>query len=359
MRSDSTERTIVVTGGAGFIGSALVRSLVRDPACSVVVMDALTYAGNLESLHTVLRFPNCSFERIDITDAAAVRRCFATYSPEIVYHLAAESHVDRSIDSPAAFIHTNVVGTYILLDAALGTWKLRSDTERAACRFIHVSTDEVFGSLGEHGKFSETTPYAPRSPYSASKAGADHLARAWHHTFGLPVIVTNCSNNFGPYQFPEKFIPVVVRAALNGDVIPVYGRGANIRDWLYVDDHVEALRCVAERGRVGGTYAFGGGNERSNLDVVTEICSILDEMHPNPKGSYDQQISFVADRPGHDFRYAVDSSLAQRELGWKPAHTFEQGLRETVEWYLQNDQWSLDVMSGAYRGERLGLGGGV
>lgn len=359
MTGDHAARTIVITGGAGFIGSALARRLVRVPGSRVVVVDALTYAGNLESLKPASSYPNFSFERVNITDAESIRQCFADYSPDVIYHLAAESHVDRSIDSPSAFIDTNVVGTYVLLDAALSEWERRPAGQRSSCRFIHVSTDEVFGSLGSDGKFTETTAYDPRSPYSATKAASDHLARAWNHTFGLPVIVTNCSNNFGPYQFPEKLIPVVVRTAIHGERIPVYGRGENVRDWLYVDDHVDALRRVAAVGRIGRTYAIGGDNERSNIDVVKGICRILDEIRPDSSGPYERLISFVPDRPGHDLRYAIDASRAHEELDWKPSRTFEEGLRETVLWYLQNEGWSQRVMSGAYRGERLGTRGEV
>jgi len=352
-------RTIVVTGGAGFIGSALVRRLVLEPGYRVVVVDALTYAGNLESLEPAMAYPNFVFEQINITDSSSIRRCFDRYSPDVIYHLAAESHVDRSIDSPAAFIQTNVVGTYTLLEAALAEWKQRSAQQRSACRFIHVSTDEVFGSLGPEGSFTEATAYDPRSPYSATKAASDHLVRAWNHTFDLPAIVTNCSNNFGPYQFPEKLIPLVVHSAINGKPIPVYGNGLNVRDWLYVDDHVDALCRVADVGRVGHTYAIGGSNERTNIDVVRGICRILDDVCPNQSYQYEHLISFVPDRPGHDLRYAIDASRARAELGWRPAHTFEDALRETVLWYLHHELWSARVMSGEYRGERLGLGGNV
>ncbi|MEO7041574.1 MAG: dTDP-glucose 4,6-dehydratase [Gemmatimonadaceae bacterium] len=348
--------TVLVTGGAGFIGSALVRRLIESFDGRVVVVDSLTYAGHLESLEGVSRHPNFAFEHVDITDAKAVRTCFETWSPRIVFHLAAESHVDRSIDSPATFVETNIVGTYIVLEAALGAWRIVGTDRRARCKFIHVSTDEVFGSLGPRGAFTETTAYAPRSPYSASKAASDHLARAWHHTYGLPVIVTNCSNNFGPYQLPEKFIPVVIRSALSRRVVPVYGTGENIRDWLYVNDHVDALCRVASAGEVGQTYLIGASNERRNIDIAREICAILDELRPSADGSYIDLIEYVEDRPGHDMRYAIDATVTRDELDWRPAHGFADALRETVSWYLANEEWCSVVMAGGPEGERLGTG---
>lgn len=346
---------IFVTGGAGFIGSALVRKLVRETDHVIVNVDKLTYAGNLESLAEIDASPRYRFERADVGDAARMRALFAEYRPDVVMHLAAESHVDRSIDGPAAFVETNVVGTFVLLQEALRYWRehlRRSD----GFRFLHVSTDEVFGSLGPEGYFTETTPYAPNSPYSASKASSDHLVRAWHHTYGLPAVTTNCSNNYGPYQFPEKLVPLVIQRALAGQPLPVYGRGEHVRDWLYVDDHADALVAAWERGRLGATYNVGGHNEVRNLDVVHALCALLDEMAPDPVGSYARLITFVADRPGHDARYAIDASKAERELGWTPRETFATGLRKTVAWYLEHRGWCERVLSGAYRTERLGLG---
>jgi dTDP-glucose 4,6-dehydratase len=347
---------ILVTGGAGFIGSAVVRHLIRESADNVVVVDKLTYAGNLDSLAPVAADPRYRFEQVDICDREAVRRVFTQHDPDAVMHLAAESHVDRSIDGPAEFISTNVLGTFMLLQEARQHWDALAGPRREAFRFLHVSTDEVFGSLGADGAFTETTPYAPNSPYSASKAGSDHLVRAWHHTFGLPTVTTNCSNNYGPYQFPEKLIPLMILNGLAGKPLPVYGKGANIRDWLFVDDHARALLLVLRRGRVGETYNVGGHAERKNLDVVRTLCALLDELAPDPKvGAHESLITFVQDRPGHDFRYAVDASKIERELGWRPAHTFEAGMRETVQWYLANQRWSERVQSGKYRGERLGV----
>ncbi|HJQ21037.1 MAG TPA: dTDP-glucose 4,6-dehydratase [Gemmatimonadaceae bacterium] len=349
--------TLLVTGGAGFIGSALVRALVRDTAYSVVNVDKLTYAGNPESLAEVENDPRYAFEHADICDAARMQDIFDRHRPRGVIHLAAESHVDRSIDGPGEFIQTNVVGTFTLLQAARRYHASLSPDERTAFRFIHVSTDEVFGSLGATGAFDERTPYAPNSPYSASKAGSDHLARAWHHTFGLPTITTNCSNNYGPCQFPEKLIPLTILRALAGQSLPVYGRGENVRDWLYVDDHARALIRVFEAGRPGETYAIGGRSERRNIDVVRAICRVLDELAPNASAApRETLIEFVADRPGHDLRYAIDCSKIERELGWRAQETFDTGLRKTVAWYLSNRSWWEHVQSGAYRLERLGKG---
>ena len=348
---------ILVTGGAGFIGSAVVRQLIRETEHEVVNVDKLTYAGNLESLAETSDHPRYQFEQIDICDAAELARVFKQHQPDAVMHLAAESHVDRSIDGPGAFIQTNVVGTFTLLHAARLYWNGLDRAAQQAFRFHHVSTDEVYGSLGATGYFTETTPYDPRSPYSASKAASDHLARAWHETYGLPTLVTNCSNNYGPYHFPEKLIPLVLLNAKAGKPLPVYGKGDNIRDWLYVDDHARALRLVLERGKPGETYNIGGHNERTNLEVVKGICRLLDEMVPDsPHVPHEQLITFVADRPGHDQRYAIDAGKIERELGWTPAETFETGLKRTVAWYLANDEWCRNVQSGGYRQERLGLG---
>ena len=348
---------ILLTGGAGFIGSAVVRQLIRETDHEVINVDKLTYAGNLESLAEAGADPRHHFEQVDICDAEAVAALFAKYQPDAVMHLAAESHVDRSIDGPGAFIQTNVVGTFTLLHAARGYWSGRDDAARAKFRFHHISTDEVYGSLGPTGYFTEETPYDPRSPYSASKAASDHLARAWHETYGMPTIVTNCSNNYGPYHFPEKLVPLIILNARAGKPLPVYGKGDNIRDWLYVDDHARALRLVLETGKPGETYNIGGHNERTNLDVVRGICRLLDEMLPDsPHVPHANLIKFVADRPGHDHRYAIDAGKIERELGWTPAETFETGLKRTVAWYLANDEWCQHVQSGGYRQERLGLG---
>lgn len=348
--------TILVTGGAGFIGSALVRMLVARTTANVVTVDRLTYAGNLDSLASVATSPRHHFERVDICDARALRRVFESHLPDAVVHLAAESHVDRSLDGPAEFIRTNVLGTFTLLEEARRHWSSLPEEARDSFRFHHVSTDEVFGSLGESGHFREDTPYAPNSPYSASKAGSDHLVRAWHHSYGMPVVTTNCSNNYGPYQFPEKLVPLMILNALEGKPLPVYGRGQNVRDWLHVEDHAEALWTVLRHGRPGETYCIGGRSERRNLDVVTSICHILDELRPWTGGEREQLITFVEDRPGHDARYAIDAGKVERELGWTPRHDFEDGLRATVQWYLENQEWWQRVRSGAYRGERLGLG---
>jgi len=346
--------TYLITGGAGFIGSALVRQLIAETEHRVVDVDALTYAGNLESLGEAREHPRHAFHQVDICDGPALRAVFEHEQPDAVLHLAAESHVDRSIDGPAAFVHTNLVGTFTLLQEALRYWRALPAARRDAFRLVHVSTDEVFGSLGDDGFFIESTPYAPSSPYSASKAGSDHLARAWHRTYGLPVVVTNCSNNYGPYQFPEKLIPLTILKAMAGDRLPVYGRGENVRDWLFVDDHARALRTVAAKGAPGETYNIGGGNERRNIDVVRAICALLDELRPDAGRQHERLIEFVTDRPGHDHRYAIDPSKIRRELGWSPSEDFESGLRKTVQWYLRNATWTERVMSGAYRGERLG-----
>jgi dTDP-glucose 4,6-dehydratase len=350
-------RTLLVTGGAGFIGSAVVRHLIVHTSYRVVVVDALTYAGNLDSLAPVASDPRYAFVHADICDGEAMRRAFGEHAPDAVMHLAAESHVDRSIDGPADFVRTNVVGTFTLLDAALRYWRTLPADRAAAFRFHHVSTDEVFGSLGASGYFTEETPYQPNSPYAASKAASDHLVRAWHHTYGLPVVTSNCSNNYGPYQFPEKLIPLVIRNALAGQPLPVYGRGENVRDWLHVDDHARALLTILERGTPGATYNVGGHNERRNIDVVRAICALVDQLAPDGQGARERLIRFVTDRPGHDQRYAIDASYIARTLDWKPVETFESGLRKTVQWYVDNQPWTDRVLSGAYRGERLGLEG--
>jgi dTDP-glucose 4,6-dehydratase len=352
-------KRFLVTGGAGFIGSAVVRMLVRDTPHQVLVVDKLTYAGNLDSLKPAAGSPRYRFERADIADAERMRSVIEDYKPDVVMHLAAESHVDRSIDGPGEFVQTNVVGTYTLLQAVLEYWRRLALERQAAFRFHHISTDEVFGSLGEEGLFDENYPYQPSSPYSASKAASDHFVRAWHHTYGLPTIVTNCSNNYGSYHFPEKLIPLIILNALEGKPLPVYGKGENVRDWLFVDDHARALILAAEQGRPGETYAIGGHNERRNIDVVRTICALVDELAPDAGiGPRENLITYVPDRPGHDFRYAIDASKIERDLGWRPAETFESGLRKTVEWYLTNRDWWERVRTGVYRGERLGQGTG-
>jgi dTDP-glucose 4,6-dehydratase len=346
----------LVTGGAGFIGSAVVRKLISSTPHQVLVVDKLTYAGNLDSLQSVASNDRYQFLRADIADAQQMQAAIGEYRPDVIMHLAAESHVDRSIDGPGEFVQTNVVGTFMLLQATLAYWNTLDAARRDVFRFHHISTDEVFGSLGEEGFFHEEYPYQPNSPYSASKAASDHFVRAWHHTYGLPTLITNCSNNYGPCHFPEKLIPLMILNALEGKSLPVYGKGQNVRDWLYVEDHADALILVAEKGRVGENYNIGGWNERSNIDVVRSICSLIDEMAPsNVIGPRERLISFVADRPGHDLRYAIDASKIERELGWRPAETVETGLRKTVSWYLDNRAWWERVRTGVYQGERLGI----
>ena len=351
-------KKFLVTGGAGFIGSAVVRHIINDTQDAVVNVDKLTYAGNLESLEPVSHHPRYAFEQVDICDRAALDRVFAEHQPDAVMHLAAESHVDRSIDGPAAFIETNIVGTYTLLEAARAYWQNMPSEKKAAFRLHHISTDEVYGDLhGTDDLFTETTPYAPSSPYSASKASSDHLVRAWLRTYGLPTIVTNCSNNYGPYHFPEKLIPLMILNALDGKPLPVYGDGMQIRDWLYVEDHARALYQVVTEGEIGETYNIGGHNEKANIEVVHTICTLLEELVPNkPQGvaRYEDLITYVKDRPGHDVRYAIDAAKIGRELGWTPQETFDSGIRKTVEWYLNNKTWWSRVLDGSYNRERLG-----
>jgi dTDP-glucose 4,6-dehydratase len=349
--------SLLITGGAGFIGGNLVRFLL-ERGHGVINLDKLTYAGNLASLDDVSSHPRYRFIRGDICDSGLLEKIFAECCPDAVLNLAAESHVDRSIDAPSDFVQTNVVGTFCLLNAALAYYERLSPEARHGFRFLHVSTDEVFGSLGKEGSFSETTPYAPNSPYSASKAGADHLARAWHRTYGLPVLTTNCSNNYGPYQFPEKLIPHMILSALRGAALPVYGDGQNIRDWLYVLDHCRALLAVLERGAPGESYVIGGNCERTNLEIVYFICDVLDDLRPRKDGgSYRERIAFVRDRPGHDRRYAMNVSKIKNDLDWSPQWTFEEGMRKTIMWYLENDVWVKDILNGSYRLERMGTGG--
>jgi len=344
---------ILITGGAGFIGSALIRHIITHTNHSVLNVDKLTYAGNLESLAAVANDSRYSFLQADICDANAMRLALRDFQPDAVMHLAAETHVDRSIDSPAQFLVTNIMGTHTMLDVALEYWRSLGSNRMNAFRFHHISTDEVYGSLGDDGLFLETTPYDPNSPYSASKASSDHLVRAWHHTYGLPTLVTNCSNNYGPYQFPEKLIPLVTLNALEGKELPVYGKGENIRDWLFVEDHARALLLVLEQGKIAETYNIGGRSERKNIDVVRTICRILDDLAPG-QARHEERIRFVSDRPGHDFRYAISTEKISRELGWKPEVTFEEGLRRTIMWYIENKDWCLHVQSGSYKRERLG-----
>lgn len=346
---------VLVTGGAGFIGSAMVRYLIGQTQSKVLNVDKLTYAGNKESLREIADSGRYEFMQADICEASVMREAFERFKPQAVMHLAAESHVDRSIDGPAAFIETNLMGTYNLLEVAREYWSGLSQDDKKSFRFHHISTDEVYGSLGPKGYFVETTAYDPRSPYSASKAGSDHLVLAWYHTYGLPVVITNCSNNYGPYHFPEKLIPLVILNALDRKSLPIYGKGDNVRDWLYVEDHVRALHAVVAEGQVGQTYNVGGNNERSNLQVVESICDILDELRPHAEGSYRELIEFVPDRPGHDKRYAIDSSKLQTELGWEPAETFESGLRKTIEWFLKNEWWWGPIREKKYAGKRLGI----
>ena len=351
-------KCVAVTGGAGFIGSALVRYLIKNTDFKVVNIDKLTYAGNLNSLTEIDKNTRYNFEQKDICDNQAMKDLFDQYQPDIVMHLAAESHVDRSIDGPNEFLNTNVVGTYTLLETALKYWRELSSDRKKDFRFLHVSTDEVFGSLGEEGIFCEDTPYKPNSPYSASKASSDHFVWAWYHTYGLPAMITNCSNNYGPYQFPEKLIPVVILNALKGKPIPVYGKGINVRDWIYIEDHVNALLTAVDKGKPGETYLIGTRNEQKNIDIIRKICTLMDELVSEPAViKHESLIEFVKDRPGHDLRYAIDSGKVERELNWKPTYTFEQGLRNTVKWYLENQSWCEQILNGSYRLERLGLEG--
>jgi dTDP-glucose 4,6-dehydratase len=347
------QRKVLVTGGAGFIGSAVCRRLVADGA-SVLNLDALTYAGNLQSLAMIDNAPNYRFAKVDICDRRSVAEAFETFAPDHVIHLAAESHVDRSITGSDAFIQTNIVGAFSMLEAARAYWQALPPQRRDAFRFLHVSTDEVYGSLEDNGLFVEETRYDPSSPYSASKAAADHLVSAWARTYGFPAVISNCSNNYGPYHFPEKLIPLVILNAIHGKPLPVYGAGANVRDWLYVDDHARALDVIVTRGRIGEKYNVGGRNERRNIDVVRRICTILDELRPMPR-PHDSLISYVTDRPGHDLRYAIDARKLQRELGWEASETFDSGIEKTVRWYLDNEWWWRPLREKVYAGERLGV----
>ncbi len=352
---------ILITGGAGFIGSAVLRRLIKTTQARVLNLDKITYAGDLLNVRTVSDSSRYQFVKADITDTAVVEQIFTDFRPTRIMHLAAESHVDRSIDGPAEFIQTNIIGTFVLLEAARTYYQGLNEAARHGFMFHHISTDEVYGSLGPEGRFTETTPYQPNSPYSASKASSDHLVRAWYETYGLPTVISNCSNNYGPYQYPEKLLPVVIMKALHRESIPVYGKGQNVRDWLYVDDHAAALILIATRGKAGEVYNVGGDSERTNLQVVRCICSIMDEYQADerqdqrPKGGYAALISFVADRPGHDLRYAIDAGKIARELAWRPAVSFEQGLKQTVAWYLSHQDWCQQVMSNRYQGQRLGL----
>ncbi len=352
-------KKILVTGGAGFIGSAVVRHIINTTMDVVVNVDKLTYAGNLESLDSINSSERYFFQQVDICDRIAIEQVFKTYQPDLVMNLAAETHVDRSINSPSDFIETNIVGTYVLLDIAYNYWKSLEQNKKKQFRFHHISTDEVYGDLeNQEDLFTETTPYYPSSPYSASKASSDHLVRAWYRTYGLPVIITNCSNNYGPYHFPEKLIPLMILNALEGKALPVYGDGQQIRDWLFVEDHARALYKVLTEGTVGDSYNIGGHNELSNLEVIERICAILEELVPQkPKGvgNYADLITFVTDRPGHDVRYAIDASKIQQELGWQPQETFDSGLRKTVKWYLNNKEWWQHVLNGSYARKRLGI----
>jgi dTDP-glucose 4,6-dehydratase len=347
-------QTFVVTGGAGFIGSAVVRYLISETEHRVCVLDSLTYAANLDSLAPVMGNLRFTLIRADICDGPAVAKALARIQPDVIMHLAAESHVDRAIDGPHQFIETNVIGTYVLLQSALVYWRGLTKARQGAFRFHHVSTDEVFGSLASEGRFSEESPYRPNSPYSASKAASDHLARAWRHTYGLPVVMSNCSNNYGPCQFPEKLVPLTILNALEGKRLPVYGDGSNVRDWLFVEDHARALLVIAQRGRLGETYNVGGSSERRNIDVIRQICALLDISHPQG-APHDRLVEFVTDRPGHDQRYAVDATKLSSELGWRPQENFESGMARTVAWYIENESWWKAIRAGGYRGERLGL----
>jgi dTDP-glucose 4,6-dehydratase len=350
---------ILVTGGAGFIGSCFVRAAISQGQARITNLDSLTYAGNLDSLEPVIKSDAHTFIQADITDRPAVDRAIAEHQPTAVVHFAAESHVDRSIDNPSQFVVTNVLGTFHMLDAAMRYWSRLPEAQKSQFRFLHVSTDEVYGSLGPEGLFTEKTPYDPSSPYSASKASADHLARAYQHTYGLPVMVTNCSNNYGPYQFPEKLIPLMILNAAEGKKLPIYGDGMNVRDWLFVEDHCRALWCVLTRGIPGETYNIGGSCEQPNIEIVRRVCALVDDLRPGlPHAPCTSLITYVKDRPGHDRRYAIDAGKILRELGWQPEHNFESGLRQTVQWYLENPQWVQRVQSGKYRRERLGLGEG-
>ena len=348
---------ILITGGAGFIGSALIRYLIKNTDHQILNIDKLTYAGNLESLVEVESNPNYTFQKIDICDAAAIEQSFSEFQPDLIMHLAAESQVDRSIDGPSEFINTNIVGTYTLLEASRKYWQSLDQHKKSQFRFHHISTDEVYGDLeGTTDLFTELTPYAPSSPYSASKASSDHLVRVWYRTYGLPIVITNCSNNYGPYHFPEKLIPLVILNALDGKALPIYGKGNQIRDWLYVEDHAKALYKVVTEGAIGETYNIGGHNEMQNIEVVKTICHILDELKPQSNNqSYEELITFVEDRPGHDLRYAIDASKIKNDLGWTPVESFESGIRKTVEWYLNNLDWCRRVQDGSYQRERLGV----
>lgn len=348
---------IIVTGGAGFIGSAVIRHIINNTDNQVLNIDKLTYAGNLESLADVEKKANYSFKQIDICDAASIEQAFDQFQPDLIMHLAAESHVDRSIDGPAEFINTNIGGTYTLLESARKYWQALDEERKSKFRFHHISTDEVYGDLeGTTDLFTETTPYAPSSPYSASKASSDHLVRAWYRTYGLPIVITNCSNNYGPYHFPEKLIPLVILNALEGKPLPIYGKGDQIRDWLYVEDHARALYKVVTEGTIGETYNIGGHNEKQNIEVVKMICQILDELKPQSNGQrYESLITFVKDRPGHDMRYAIDATKIKNDLGWTPEETFNTGIRKTVAWYLNNLEWCQRVQDGSYQRERLGV----
>lgn len=347
---------VLVTGGAGFIGSSVIRKMIGEEGLAVVNVDKLTYAGNLATIASVADSSLYEFEKVDICDTSAIVRIFTAHRPDAVMHLAAESHVDRSIEGPRAFIDTNLVGTYVMLDAARSYWLSLDDEAKEKFRFHHVSTDEVFGSLGDEGLFSEDSPYSPNSPYSASKAGADHLVRAWHETYGLPVLVTNCSNNYGPFQYPEKLIPLLITKALHGEPLPIYGSGENVRDWLYVDDHADALLTVLRHGAVGETYMIGGNNERTNLEIVHQVCAILDELLPNSKHRpHKNLIEYVEDRPGHDHRYAISPEKIEQQLGWHSAESLESGLKKTVAWYLENQDWCKNALADNYDRGRLGL----